>query len=281
MGTLKIFNIFTAHNHNHPTQSDLIRVSLLTEPSTRQNGLKESILGLFRRLTSGKKIDGGWRTQEDEKVYSRLYALALSEKDLVFEYVSSTERGLSFNEAERRLRENGPNIPHEYNFPRWGHLLWSALFHPFNIILIFLSAISYITSDSPNGCIMLVLLFISVSLRFCQEYSSSTAIIKLSELVRCPVRVQRCAGGLVTSFILFFPSDPEPIIEHVITTCFLNSQSSVTGESGTSEKMADIREDQSTPLLDLKNICFMVNLDIPSLVLFVVQGLALVSVHRI
>ena len=83
------------------------------------------------------------------------------------------------------------------------------------------------------------------------------------------------------TFILVFPSDPETIIELVITTCFLNSQSSVTGESRTSEKMADIREDQSTPLLDLKNICFMVNLDIPSIVLFVVQGLALVSVRRI
>lgn len=42
-----------------------------------------------------------------------------------------------------------------------------------------------------------------------------------------------------------------------MTSCFLNSQSSLTGESGVTEKTADIKEDQSTPLLDLKNICFM------------------------
>lgn len=42
-----------------------------------------------------------------------------------------------------------------------------------------------------------------------------------------------------------------------MTSCFLNSQSSLTGESGVTEKTADIKEDPSTPLLDLKNICFM------------------------
>lgn len=78
--------------------------------------------------------------------------------------------GLSFTEAERRLKENGPNVPVEYRFPSWWHLLWTAFFHPFNIILIILSALSYLASDNPNGCIMLVLVFISVSLRFYQVY---------------------------------------------------------------------------------------------------------------
>lgn len=151
---------------------------------------------------SGNKIDGGSRTEAEEKVYSWLYALAQSDKDLVFEYVRSTERGLSFTEAERRLRENGPNVPFDYSFPSWWHLLWNAFFHPFNIILIVLSVLSYITSDNPNGCIMLVLVFLSVSLRFYQEYSSSKAAMRLSELVRCPVKVQRCAGRVVQTELI-------------------------------------------------------------------------------
>jgi hypothetical protein len=80
--------------------------------------------------------------------------------------------GLSFTEADRRLRENGPNVPLGYTFPNWWHLLWHAFFHPFNIILIILSALSYVASDSPNGCIMLILVFISVSLRFYQVFSA-------------------------------------------------------------------------------------------------------------
>lgn len=39
------------------------------------------------------KIDGGSRSEEEEKVYSWLYAIAKSNRDLVFEYVQSTERG--------------------------------------------------------------------------------------------------------------------------------------------------------------------------------------------
>jgi len=75
--------------------------------------------------------------------------------------------GLSFTEAERRLRENGPNVPLEYSFPSWWNLLWNALFHPFNMILIVLSSLSFIARDYSNGFIMLILVFISVILRFC------------------------------------------------------------------------------------------------------------------
>ncbi|KAL7163536.1 hypothetical protein ACSBR2_039611 [Camellia fascicularis] len=49
-------------------------------------------------------------------------------------------------------------------------------------------------------------------------------------------------------------------LDHMITSCFLNNQPSLTGEFGTTEKTTDIREDHSTPLLDLKNMCLMGNL---------------------
>lgn len=78
--------------------------------------------------------------------------------------------GLSFTEAARRLKDNGPNVPVEQHFRSWWQLLWTAFFHPFNVILIVMSALSYLASDNPNGCIMLVLVFISVSLRFYQVY---------------------------------------------------------------------------------------------------------------
>ncbi|KAK2970890.1 hypothetical protein RJ640_029692 [Escallonia rubra] len=273
MGTPKFIRFFTSNNHIDSAPPGTIRDTLVNKSSGQQNGTANPVLRLFRRLLSGKIIDGGSRTEEEEKVYSWLYALAQSDKDLVFEYVRSTERGLSFTEAERRLRENGPNVPLQHSFPSWGHLLWNAFFHPFNIILIFLSAISYITSDNPNGCIMLVLVFISVSLRFYQEYSSSKAAMKLSEFVKCPVKVQRCAGRVVQTelvvqvdqrdvvpgdIVFFEPGDLFPGDVRLLTSKQLVvSQSSLTGESGITEKSADMKEDQSTPLLDLKNICFM------------------------
>ncbi|KAL2616371.1 hypothetical protein AAZV13_08G123500 [Glycine max] len=87
--------------------------------------------------------------------------------------------------------------------------------------------------------------------------------MKLSEFVKCPIKVQRCAGRVVQKelvvqvdqrdvvpgdIVIFEPGDlfPGDI-----------SQASLTGESWTTDKTAEIREDHSTPLLDLKNICFM------------------------
>ncbi|PON47352.1 P-type ATPase, subfamily IIA, SERCA-type [Trema orientale] len=272
MARLKFPTIFSKQVPKLP-YSNPIKENLLHNPQTQRDGFPNSVFGFFRRLLSGNKVDGGSRTEEEEKVYSWLYALAQSEKDLVFEYVRSTERGLSFTEAERRLRESGPNVPLDYSFPSWWHFLWVAFFHPFNIILIVLSALSYVTSDSPNGCIMLVLVFISVSLRFYQEYSSSKAAMKLSEFVRCPVKVQRCAGRVVQTelvvqvdqrdvvpgdIVIFEPGDLFPGDVRLLSSKHLVvSQASLTGESWATEKTADIKEGRSTPLLDLKNICFM------------------------
>ncbi|MED6157941.1 hypothetical protein PIB30_028224 [Stylosanthes scabra] len=231
------------------------------------------LLRLLRRLIHSEEANNGdSQSEEEERVCSWLYTLAHTHKYMAFEYVASTERGLSFTEAERRLKENGPNVPLEYSFPRWWHLLWNSLFHPFNMILIVLSAMSFVACDNPNGCIMLILVFISVALRFCQEHNSSKAAVKLSELVRCPVKVQRCAGRVVQTelivqvdqrdivpgdIVIFEPGDLFPGDVRLLSSKHLVvSQASLTGESWTTEKTADIREDQSTPLLDLKNICF-------------------------
>ncbi|XP_054805949.1 uncharacterized protein LOC129308679 [Prosopis cineraria] len=252
-----------------------IRQTLIQKSNAPSKRFPQSVLGLFRRLFSAtaKKADGGSRTEEEERVYSWLYTLARSERNLVFEYVRSTERGLSFTEADRRLKETGPNVLHEHTFPRWWHLLWSALFHPFNIILVVLSILSFISGDIPNGCIMLTLVFISVSLRFYQEYSSSKAAMKLSEFLRSPIKVQRCAGRVVQQelvvqvdqrdivpgdIVIFEPGDLFPGDVRLLSSKNLVvSQASLTGESWATDKTADVRESLSTPLLDLKNICFM------------------------
>ncbi|KAL1366084.1 hypothetical protein AAHE18_03G334400 [Arachis hypogaea] len=280
-----------------PDSNNINQVLVQNPPSTttHQCSFPTKLLLLLRRLIHSKEADGGSQSKEEERVCSWLYTLAHSQKYIAFEYVASTERGkstiffilnlllenvfnkvfagLSFTEAERRLKENGPNVPLEYSFPRWWHLLWNSLFHPFNMILIVLSAMSFIACDDANGCIMLILVFISVALRFCQEYSSSKAAMKLSELVRCPVKVQRCAGRVVQrelivqvdhrdivpgDIVIFEPGDLFPGDVRLLSSKHLVvSQASLTGESWTTEKTADIREDQSTPLLDLKNICFM------------------------
>ncbi|XP_058731545.1 uncharacterized protein LOC131603260 [Vicia villosa] len=275
MGRTKVSTLFSSNNnHHYPLPlSNTINQTLVNKPNSHKDSFPLSLFKFFQRLIYGRKVDGGSRTEEEEKVYSWLYTLAQSEKNMVFEYVRSTERGLSFTEAERRLQENGPNVPLEYSFPSSWHLLWNALFHPFNMILIVLSSLSFIARDYPNGFIMLILLFISVILRFCLEHKSSKAAMKLSEFLKCPIRVQRCAGRIEQKeltvqvdhrdvvpgdIVIFEPGDLFPGDVRLISSKHLVvSQASLTGESITTDKTADVREDHITPLLDLKNICFM------------------------
>ncbi|XP_043714150.1 magnesium-transporting ATPase, P-type 1-like isoform X2 [Telopea speciosissima] len=184
MGLRDIPAFFGLNSHHYPATSNPVRENLVNRngPNTiHKNGFNFSVFTFLGRLMSRKKPDGSTRTEEEDKVYNWLYALARTEKSLAFEYVQATERGLSFKEADRRLKESGPNVPLDYTFPRWWQLLWNAFFHPFNIILIVLSVLSFISSDYPNGCIMLILVFISVSLRFFQGTSvvsgSGTALV--------------------------------------------------------------------------------------------------------
>ncbi|KAI3852320.1 hypothetical protein MKX03_018965 [Papaver bracteatum] len=240
---------FGLNGHRHPSSLNHMNETLVKKHGsfTLKRRFIDSIFGFFiKRLYTPKKINGGKQTEEEGKVCSWLYALAQSGPDLVYEYVRSTERGLSFMEAERRLAETGPNVPLSHSFPSWMQLLWNAFFHPFNIILIVLAILSFTSRDYPNGIIMFVLVFVSVALRFYQEYNSSKAAMKLVELLKCPVKVQRCAGSVIQTELTVQIDQRDRA-----------SQSSLTGESGTTKKTANIREDRTTPLLDLRNICFM------------------------
>ncbi|KAF3338382.1 calcium-transporting ATPase 3 isoform X2 [Carex littledalei] len=168
--------------------------------SNTSNGNKRN-LRYFLSICVGKLFgtgnnDGELRSNEEKRVCSWIYALAKADRDIAFEFVRSTERGLSFKEAERRRREEGPNIPFDNSFLKRRQLLWRAFFHPFNIILLVMATLSYLARDSANGTIMLALVLISVGLRFHQEYNSSMAAKHLFELLRSPVRVQRCAGRI-------------------------------------------------------------------------------------
>ncbi|KAE8675663.1 magnesium-transporting ATPase, P-type 1-like isoform X2 [Hibiscus syriacus] len=93
------------------------------------------------------------------------------------------------------------------------------------------------------------------------EYGSSKAAMQLSEYVRCPVRVQRCARRLVQTELIVQVDQRDVVPGDIVIfepgDISLVIQSSLTGESWPTEKTADVREDGSNPLLELKNICFM------------------------
>uniref|UniRef100_A0A1D1XQ30 Magnesium-transporting ATPase, P-type 1 n=1 Tax=Anthurium amnicola TaxID=1678845 RepID=A0A1D1XQ30_9ARAE len=250
------------------------RRHLFNRISMKEELLRNSILDLLRRLISRiRKCDAARHSEAEEKVYSWIYRIAQADKDMAFEYVRSTERGLSFKEAERRLKENGPNLPFDHTSANWWQLLGNGFMHPFNIILFIVAILSLLAGDYGNGSIMLTLIFISVGIQFHQEYSSSRAAMKLFEMLKSPVKVQRCAGRIFQTELIvqvdqreivpgdiinftsedLFPGD----VRLLTAKDLVVNQSSLTGESRTMEKTSDVNEHLSTPLLELRNICFM------------------------
>lgn len=143
MGRIKFPTIFTSNRTTRIPLVNPIQQNFLKRPEKQDNGFLGFFFGFFRRLKSPStyichsfhffflfrnswfgfwncflrwvcvvflkfvdKIDGGSRTEAEEKLYSWLYALAQSEKDLVFEYVQSTERGEYFFYSYLKLNLN-------------------------------------------------------------------------------------------------------------------------------------------------------------------------------
>ncbi len=77
-------------------------------------------------------------------------------------------QGLDVQTAKVRLVEFGPNVLSHKSRATWWWILWNAFFHPFNMILLVLAAISGATSDMSTLSIMVAMVVLSVGLRFWQ-----------------------------------------------------------------------------------------------------------------
>ncbi len=77
-------------------------------------------------------------------------------------------QGLDVQTAKVRLEEFGPNVLSHKSRATWWWILWNAFFHPFNMILLVLAAISGATSDMSTLSIMVAMVVLSVGLRFWQ-----------------------------------------------------------------------------------------------------------------
>ncbi|RIB11916.1 magnesium-translocating P-type ATPase [Gigaspora rosea] len=90
---------------------------------------------------------------------------------------------LSAYEAEKRLFNYGKNVIAAYQPLRWYTVLYNSTAHPFNLILIGLAIFSGATSDFPTMTILLIMVIISVGIRFIQEYKSEVAAQALKNMV--------------------------------------------------------------------------------------------------
>ncbi|CAM6092107.1 unnamed protein product [Calypogeia fissa] len=208
----------------------------------------------------------------EARVSATLGVNAATDCTSVVERLHSSYSGLTVHQAKDRLKEHGPNVLSHKSASSWWKILWDAFWHPFNMILIVLAIISGATGDIPTLSIMLVMVLLSVGLRFWQELTSSHAASKLAELVQSRTRVVRLEEGsqkgtemeinqkevvpgdvVVVSSGDLFPGD----LRLLTSKDLFVSHSSLTGECMPVEKHANVIEENGNPVLELRNICFM------------------------
>jgi Mg2+-importing ATPase len=109
----------------------------------------------------------------------------------LFSHLNTSERGLSQQEAERRLKQYGSNALQEQKRASALVLFLSQFKSPLVLILIFAASISIIVSEWTDATIVLAVVIGSAVLGFVQEYSASNAVQKLRSQVTIKSNVLR------------------------------------------------------------------------------------------
>ena len=180
--------------------------------------------------------------------------------------METDDKGLSEEEAARRLELHGPNVVAKELQFRQLRLSGQPCANPLVILLLLLAALSWWTEDLGGATVMLAMVVLGVGLRFFQELRAGNAADKLKAMIRVTATVVRDGqprelplGHLVPGDVVQLAAGDMIPADLRLVSCkdlFL-VQSSLTGESLPVEKF-DAKEDVAgRPPLELKNTCFL------------------------
>ena len=190
----------------------------------------------------------------------------LATEKILFEKLNTSQKGLSDEEALKRLDDYGYNEPAKKKKRTIIKQILSKFINPLVIALLIIAAFSLFFGEKISAIIVMSMAVMSVGLSFVQEYKAGKEAEKLSEMVRTTSTV--CRNGktkevkmqeLVPGDIVdLFAGDIIPADLRIISCkdLFIN-QASLTGESFPVEKTSDAMAPKSRSPVDLVNIAFM------------------------
>ena len=126
-----------------------------------------------------------------KKIQSQLEQDAIKKPEKIFQKYDTGWYGLTEEEVELRQNNFGKNILETQRPPAWYCVFWSSLKTPFNIILIILMVVSYLTADKSAVIVMGVMVGISTILRFWQEMRALMEAQALKSMVHNHATVSR------------------------------------------------------------------------------------------
>ena len=199
----------------------------------------------------------------------------LSTPEEVFKETSSSEKGLTSEQAQKRLEENGKNRLEEGKKKSVIRRLLEQFADPMIIILIVAAAISGITAAFEGGfpsdvMIILFVVILNAILGVVQESKAEKAIEALQEMAAATSKVERDGKVMqiksedlvVGDVIILEAGDAVPADARIIESASLKiEEAALTGESVPVNKFIDIINlkdtEKDVPLGDRKNMMYM------------------------
>ena len=207
-----------------------------------------------------KKVD----KQDTELLEKYKKILSQSKEQVIKQFSTSYQNGLTTKEAEKRLEQNGENVVIQEKKRNWLYFFIKSFEDKFIYILIILSIINYFASKDTIGTIIILCIgIISAIIKFVQNYSTyrfnqklkaelfTTATVlrekeetvKVEKIVRGDI-VHLNAGTMIPADVMILESKD----------LFIN-QAVFTGESIPVEKTDKYEENDQ--IFSISNLCLM------------------------
>jgi P-type Mg2+ transporter len=191
--------------------------------------------------------------------------MSLSPETLLARFETSL-RGLSEDEAAKRLEVYGYNEPAKKKKRTIVFQLFSKIVNPLVIVLLIIAGFSFFFGEKVSALLVMLMALMSVFLSFFQEHRAGKEAEKLSEMVRATATVYRNGAAkekkikeLVPGDIVdLFAGDMVPADIRILSCkdLFIN-QASLTGESFPIEKTFEPVSQGKFGISDIPNIIYM------------------------
>ncbi|MDD5465331.1 MAG: magnesium-translocating P-type ATPase [Candidatus Omnitrophica bacterium] len=187
-------------------------------------------------------------------------------KEVLFDKLETSQKGITEQEAKKRLLEYGLNEPAKKKKRNILKEIFSKFLNPLVIVLLVIGSFSLFFGEKISALIVFLMAVMSVMLAFVQEHRASRAAEKLSEMVRTTATVLRNGKSKEISIREIVPGDIVDLFagdmipaDLRIISCkdlFIN-QASLTGESFPIEKICLPITPKNNSISELANIAFM------------------------
>lgn len=183
------------------------------------------------------------------------------------------KNGLNEKQIEENIKKYGLNEIKQNKPKQWYNYFFESFLSPFNLILlgiavvlIYTDVILPETKNYSNIIVILILIAVSTLLEFFEVFKSNKAAEKLKSLIETKALVlrngkeEKVALNQITAgdIVILSAGDIIPADLKIIEAKDLYvSQSTLTGESEASRKVANLENNKIETITDLNNICFM------------------------